>query len=48
MINSVISKIFGTANERAVKRLLPIVTQVNALESTIQALTDEQLREKSG
>ena len=47
MINAVISKVFGTANERAVKRLMPIVAQVNALESDIQALSDEQLREKT-
>ncbi len=47
MINSLIAKVFGTANERAVKRLLPIVRQVNDLEPQISALTDEQLREKT-
>ena len=47
MINSVISKVFGTSNDRAIKRLLPIVTQVNTLEAEIQALTDDQLREKT-
>ncbi len=47
MINSVISKVFGTANERAIKRLLPIVSQVNALEPQMEALTDEQLCEKT-
>jgi preprotein translocase subunit SecA len=47
VINAVISKVFGTANERAVKRLMPIVTQVNALEPEIQALSDDQLREKT-
>ena len=47
MINAVISKIFGTANERAIKRLLPIVTQVNAFTAEIEALTDDQLRDKT-
>ncbi len=47
MINAVISKVFGTANERAIKRLLPIVGQVNALEPQMEALTDEQLCEKT-
>ncbi len=47
MINAVISKVFGTANERAIKRLVPIVSQVNALEPQMEALTDEQLREKT-
>jgi preprotein translocase subunit SecA len=47
MLNAAIAKVFGTANDRAIKRLLPIVTQVNALEAEIQALTDDQLREKT-
>ncbi len=47
MINSVIAKVFGTSNERAIKRILPIVDQINALESTIQALSDDQLRAKT-
>ncbi len=47
MINTVISKVFGTANDRAIKRLIPIVKQVNDLEASIQSLTDEQLREKT-
>ena len=47
MINSVIAKVFGTSNDRAIKRLVPLVGQVNALEADISALTDDQLREKT-
>ncbi len=47
MLNSAIAKVFGTSNERAIKRLMPIVAQINALEPTIQALTDDQLRAKT-
>ncbi len=47
MFNSAIAKVFGTSNERAVKRLLPVVEQVNALETSIQSLSDEQLRAKT-
>ncbi len=47
MINSVIAKVFGTANDRALKRLLPLVAQVNAFEPEVEALSDEQLREKT-
>jgi len=47
VINAVISKVFGTANERAIKRLVPIVQQVNDLEASIKPLTDEQLRDKT-
>ena len=41
------TKIFGTANERVVKRLIPRVNSINALEPAIQALSDEQLRDKT-
>jgi preprotein translocase subunit SecA len=47
LFNKVVAKIFGTSNERAVKRLMPIVARINALEPSIQALSDEQLREKT-
>ena len=48
MINSLIAKVFGTANERAIKRLLPLVQQINELESSVHGLTDEELRAKTG
>ncbi len=47
MINAVISKVFGTSNERAIKRLLPIVKQVADFEPALEALSDDQLREKT-
>ncbi len=47
MLNSAIAKVFGTSNERAVKRLMPIVAQINALEPATQALSDDQLRAKT-
>ncbi len=47
MINTVIAKIFGTSNERAVKRILPLVAQINDLEPSIQALSDDELRAKT-
>jgi preprotein translocase subunit SecA len=43
----VLTKVFGTSNERAVKRLLPNVAAINALEPQVQALTNEQLRAKT-
>ncbi|MFC5528927.1 preprotein translocase subunit SecA [Cohnella yongneupensis] len=42
-----VKKIFGDANEREVKRLVKIVEQVNALEPTITALSDDNLRAKT-
>ncbi len=47
MLNSVLAKVFGTSNERAVKRMLPTIQQINALEPTLTGLTDEELRNKT-
>jgi preprotein translocase subunit SecA len=44
---NVFTKVFGTSNDRALKRLLPIVKQINDLEPTIEALSDDQLRAKT-
>jgi preprotein translocase subunit SecA len=46
-LDKVLTKIFGTSNERIIKRLLPIVDSVNALEPSVQLLADWQLREKT-
>jgi len=48
MLNETLSKIFGTKHERDVKRLQPEVAAINALEPEIKALSDEQLRAKTG
>jgi preprotein translocase subunit SecA len=47
MIGSLLSKFFGTKNERELKRLWPIVEQVASLEAGISGLSDEQLKDKS-
>ncbi len=47
MLNKLIAKVFGTSNERAIKRLMPIVRQINDFEPAIQALSDEALRAKT-
>ena len=40
----ILSKIFGTSNDRAIKRLLPLVDQVNGLEGELSKLSDADLR----
>ena len=40
-------KLFGSANDRYVKKLMKIVQKVNALEPEIEKLSDEQLRGKT-
>ncbi|MBS1852674.1 MAG: preprotein translocase subunit SecA, partial [Acidobacteria bacterium] len=47
MIQAIAAKIFGTKNERDVKRLMPRVAAINALEPEMQKLSDEQLRAKT-
>src|ERR1700751_3511643 len=47
LFNKAIAKVFGTSNERAVKRLMPFVRQINDLEAATQALSDEALRAKT-
>ncbi len=46
-VDKIFTKIFGTANERVIKRLIPIVATINALEAGIQQFSDEQLRAKT-
>ena len=47
MINTLLGKVFGTKNEREIKRLLPNVEAINALEPQIQKLSDDELRAKT-
>jgi preprotein translocase subunit SecA len=47
VIDTLLAKVVGTQNERELKRLRPIVSQVNALEPAINELSDEQLRAKT-
>src|SRR6266571_1883169 len=47
MLDTLLAKVVGTQNDRDLKRLRPIVAEVSALESRIQALSDEQLRAKT-
>ena len=47
MIEKILTTIFGSKHERDVKQMLPIVARINAFESGISVLTDDQLREKT-
>jgi preprotein translocase subunit SecA len=47
LISSAFTKIFGTNNERVVKRMLPTVAAIGEWEPKIQALSDAELREKT-
>ncbi len=47
MLQTLLAKVIGTQNERDLKKLRPIVGEVGALEPSITALSDEQLRGKT-
>ena len=42
-----VEKVFGTHSEREIKRILPIVDRIEALESDLEKLTDDEIRNKT-
>ena len=47
MMGGLIKKLFGSKNDRELKRMGAVVARINALEEGIAALSDEQLRGKT-
>jgi preprotein translocase subunit SecA len=47
MIGFIVKKFIGSKNEREVRKLRPIVDQINAAEAGLQTLPDEALRQKT-
>jgi preprotein translocase subunit SecA len=45
IFNKVATKIFGSANERLLKRLWPAVAEIKAYEPKLQGLSDDELRD---
>ena len=46
VIGPALRKVFGTRNERMVKRYLRVVDQVSAREEQIRTMTDQELRDQ--
>ena len=44
---TIAKKVFGTANDRKVKAVRPLVDQINALEPEFEALSDEDIKNKT-
>src|SRR3954453_15789145 len=47
MINTILTKVFGSQHEREVKKLLPVVAAINEMEAQIKPLSDGELRAKT-
>ena len=48
MINTILTKIIGTKNEREIKRIRPIIERIGSLEAEVLPLSDAQLQAKTG
>src|ERR1700676_3961695 len=47
MVSWILRKVLGSKNQREVKRIRPLTEKINRLEQEFQALTEDQLREKT-
>ena len=47
MINSLLTRVFGSRNERLLKQLDRLVVRINALEPELKKLSDEELKAKT-
>jgi preprotein translocase subunit SecA len=47
MLMNFLTKIFGSKNEREIRRLMPLVERINALEPQMQAMTDDELKNQT-
>jgi len=48
MVMKLLTKVFGSKNERELKRLQPAVDRINALEAAMQAMSEAELRAQTG
>ena len=48
MIGKVLTKVFGSKNERVLKQIQPLVNRINELEPSVENLSDEELAAKTG
>ena len=47
MLSKIVGSVVGTKNDRELKRMRRMVTKINAQEPNVQALSDEQLKQKT-
>jgi len=47
MIDTLLAKVFGTKQERNIKKLMPLVNKINSLEKKISRLSDKNLQAKT-
>lgn len=47
MVFKLLTKIFGSNNDRAIKKIMPLIEQINSIEPEIQKLTDQEMAYKT-
>ncbi|HGN1292098.1 preprotein translocase subunit SecA [Proteus mirabilis] len=47
MLGKIVTKIFGSRNERAIRRMRKVVAQINQLEPEFEKLTEDELKAKT-
>jgi preprotein translocase subunit SecA len=47
IVDTILAKVIGTANDRELKRIRPFIAEINAHEAEMQALSDDQLRART-
>ncbi|MBU2622538.1 MAG: preprotein translocase subunit SecA [Proteobacteria bacterium] len=47
MIGSLLTKIFGSKNERELKKIDPVIERINALEPRIHSMSDDELKSQT-
>ena len=47
MIQFIVKKVFGSKNEREVKKLRPLVAKINEFEAELQKSSEDALRQKT-
>ena len=47
MIKYILTKFIGSKNDREIRRLRPLVARINALETELQKVSDDVLRQKT-
>ncbi|MFZ3229056.1 MAG: preprotein translocase subunit SecA [Pseudobdellovibrio sp.] len=47
MVQKILAKVFGTKHEREMKKIQPVVDLINAFETKMQSLSDDELKAKT-
>ena len=47
MISKIVKKVFGTKHDRDIKKIMPLIDEINQFDSEFDSLSDEQIKDKT-